>query len=213
MQETQPPANLDQDAFRRVWQRVMPEDRADCPFTVDAPNLPTPATPPQPVTQTANLPPFMAPATTPPGPPPRPMSLAPPVCLGEQSAGELPQLEELLAATAEGLQIYRSLARRWPREPLLAQLATEKLRQVRRLSAAHFLIAGKEHPLPAGQLPRFDSLPLALRSRHRAEQESALALLLASNSSSDPCLIELYRELGLECQNLAKRIRARLERA
>lgn len=207
MQETQLPADLNQEAFRRVWRRVMPEDRADCPFTVD-----TPDTLPQPVTQAPSLPTFMAPTATPPGPPPRPMSSAPPVCLGEQSTGELSQLEMLLGAAAEALQIYRSLARRWPREPLLTQLAAEKQRQVRRLSAAHFLISGKEHSLPIGQLPRFGSLPLALRSRHRAEQEAALTFLRTSNSSSDPCLIELYRGLGLECQRFARRIRARLER-
>lgn len=32
------PREEDQDLFRRVWNRVMPEDRVDCPFLV----LPSP---------------------------------------------------------------------------------------------------------------------------------------------------------------------------
>ena len=201
MRESQPLVQLDQEAFRRVWRRAVPEDRADCPFTLDAPapaaQLPA-VTPPS----------FMAPASAPPS---RPMSSAPPICLGEQSAGELPELERLLAMVAQARQIYRSLARRWPREPLLARLAAEKGRQARRLSAARFLISGEEPALPAGQLPRWNALPPALRTRHRAEQEAALALFLAANAASDPCLIELYRELGLACQGFAKQIRVRLE--
>ena len=36
MNEPQTPA-LDQASFRRVWQRVMPQDRMDCPFTLEEP--------------------------------------------------------------------------------------------------------------------------------------------------------------------------------
>jgi len=34
---------LDAAAFGRVWRRVMPEDRPDCPFTLDDPPAPAPA--------------------------------------------------------------------------------------------------------------------------------------------------------------------------
>lgn len=203
MQETPLPVALDQEAFRRVWQRVMPEDRADCPFTVNTPAAPR---------QLPAPPPHTAAPSVPPGFPVRPKPPTPPVCLGEQSAGELPQLEKLLASVTDAQRMYRSLARRWPRESLLAHLTAEKLRQARRLSAARFLIAGQKLPNPTGPIPRFESLPLALRSRYRAEQENALTFLLSANASSDHCLIELYRDLGLECQEFAKRIRARLER-
>lgn len=206
MSETQTPAALDRDAFRRVWQRVMPEDRADCPFTVDAPAVPDTA-PLQPIPQAPIMPRFMSRQT----PAARPMSAIPTVCLGEGSCGELPMLSQLVVLTVDGLRVYRALSRRWRREALPADLAAAKQRQARRLSAAHFLISGRSYEVPASQIPRFDSLPLALRDRHRAEQEAALAFFQAANTSADPCLIELYREMGRENQLFAGRIRERLE--
>ena len=38
-----PQTDLDHAAFERVWRRVMPQDRADCPFTVDPPENTVPA--------------------------------------------------------------------------------------------------------------------------------------------------------------------------
>lgn len=180
---------LDQAAFQRVWQRVMPEPRPDCPFTLEPP--PAPAVP------------VPAPSAAP---------QPPPVCLGEGSVGDLPTLQALLTQTAEGARVYRELARQWRREPLLHTLAEEKRRHVKRLSAAHFLIAGERYfPVAERSEPLLPPLALRLRERFQAEQRLALAFFQAANAATDPCLIELYRELGKRCQEMAGALRTWME--
>lgn len=198
---------LDRDAFQRVWRRVMPEDRADVPFTLDAPGQTLPPAPRPPAGPPRPQPPPPSPRPTPqPGP-------RPPVCLGEGSRGELPQLGHLIELTAGDRRVYRAQARRWPGERLFARLAQAKESQLRKLTAARFLIEGKRRPLPSGPAPRVPgSLSQVLRERHRVEQERAMAFFQAGGASRDPCLIALYREIGRENQQLAGQIRARLER-
>lgn len=191
---------LDQAAFQRVWQRVMPEPRPDCPFTVDA--VPTPLPPPP-----------AAPMVPPPAPPgTRQIPPAQPVCLGEASSRELPLLERLLDETAEGERFYRALSRQWRREELLPALAREKLRQGKRLGAARFLIAGTSYTPSPTSAPGKGRLALHLRTRFQAEQRLALAFFQAANTAADPCLIELYRTLGKECQDCARALRDWMER-
>ncbi len=182
-----PESPLDQAAFQRVWSRVMPEDRPDCPFTVDPP-------PPAPLP---------APA------PPRPAQ--PPVCLGEDSGDRLAELEELARACADGYRIYRALARGRRKESLFLQLAQRKRRQAGRLAAAYFLISGRRFTAPPTQAPGADDLPLLLRARFQAEQRLALRFFTAANAAADPCLVELCRDLGKECQTCAAQIRGWLE--
>ena len=190
-----PPTVLDHDAFQRVWQRVMPQDRADCPFTLDpamAPHEPEPAA-------LVPLPQGASPA---------------PVCLGESSMDQLPQLGELLACAIDCARIYRALERRWGRRNhrgLLFALADEKARQVRRLSAAYFLISGQEYPSTPTPAPTAGTLALALRERFWAEQESAGRLLEAAQAVSDPCLRQLYQDLAEENQAHASLLRTKLE--
>ncbi len=195
MNETPAPAPLDQAAFQRVWQRVMPEDRPDCPFTVEPPAIPAvDPPPPQPMTRIRTDP-------TP-----------PPVCLGEASAGELPTLGCLLKQAVDSYRIYHSLIRRAGREPLPAALSAAKRKQARRLSAAYFLISGKNHSIPPTPAPQSNSLPLVLRAQYQAEQQAALSLFSAANASADPCLIELYRALAAENQSHASQLRSWLEK-
>lgn len=135
-----PQTDLDQAAFQRVWRRVMPQDRADCPFTLDpaqeaaeptppqsAPlhtdETPAPAVPAQiqPPTgamtslalQTMPAPPASSPSPAVPAvqrPMPAP-GTAPSPCLGESAMGELPTLEVLIGMVWEGRQLYRILTR------------------------------------------------------------------------------------------------------
>lgn len=198
MEELQTGA-LDQAAFQRVWQRVMPEPRPDCPFTVDTVPLSAP-------------PPVPAPVPAVPSPQPlRQASPEPPMCLGETSSKELPTLERLLDEIEEGAQTYQALARRWRRETLLPTLAREKRRQAKRLAAARFLIAGEQYASPAAPRLSNESLSLRLRGRFQAEQRLALDFFAAASAASDPCLIELYRDIGRDCQNCAKALRAWME--
>lgn len=200
MNET-PIAVLDQAAFERVWRRVMPQDRPDCPFTLSEPEL-TPTAPPQPLVRAA-----MAPAPVS-GPVPQPVP-----CLGEASLGELSGLEARMEKTAQAQREYRALERRSGRRGLFSTLAAEKNRQLRRLNAAYFLISGQNYaPTPVGESSLPKNNALALRERFRAEQLEAAALMEAAQSAADPCVAQLYRELAEENHSHAHLLRRRLER-
>lgn len=184
------PAPLDQAAFQRVWRRVMPTDRPDCPFVLDPPSLPEPV---QPL--------MRAPMT--------PVS-----CLGEASMGELPTLEGLLALTVNGYRVYRAMERRTNRgnrRGLLSTLAAAKKGQARRLSTACFLISGQEPVAPPTPAPTATSLSLFLRERFQEEQRAAAEFLSAAQAAVDPCLRELYQILAAENRSHAAQLRSRLE--
>lgn len=184
------PAPLDQAAFQRVWRRVMPTDRPDCPFVLDPPSLPEPI---QPL--------MRAPMT--------PVS-----CLGEASMGELPTLEGLLALTVNGYRIYRAMDRRMNRgnrRGLLSTLAAAKKEQARRLSTARFLISGQETVSAPTPAPTATSLSLFLRERFQEEQRTAAEFLSAAQAAVDPCLRELYQILAAENRSHAAQLRSQLE--
>lgn len=196
-----PQTDLDQAAFQRVWRRVMPQDRADCPFTLEDPLSAVPAAAPAPLVR-APLPSLPAAQAVPPQPIP---------CLGEASVGELPALKARMDAAAQAQRSYQALARRAGRRGLFSSLAREKLRQLRQLNAAHFLISGEEYAPAAGTVSLPKTNPLALRERFRWEQMEAAALMEAAQATADPCLARLYRELAEENRGHADRLRGRLE--
>ncbi len=187
----------DAEQFRRVWRRVMPTDRPDCPFTLDPP-LPAPVPPPPMPLQ-----------------PPVPQRREPPLYLGEDCAGDLPTLARLLCLTEESRAAYRALKSRrgtHRREALPGKLHTAKENQLRRLNAVYFLIAGEKCDLPGfGERVIWPSLPLAVRDCYRREQRAALRFLTAANSVCSPQLIDLCREIGRENQVHAEQLRAWLE--
>lgn len=127
--------------------------------------------------------------------------------------GELPVLESLIQGAAQALRQYRVLERRTGRRGIFSALVKGKERQVRRLSAAYFLISGQEYALPSGEaggLPQANAL--ALRERFRGEQVEAATLMDAARVTGDPCLAQLYRELAEENRGFADTVRARLEK-
>lgn len=226
-----PGEGLDYAAFERVWRRVMPEDRPDCPFTLE-PSVPTaPSARAVPAAASlASLPVPPAPAPPPaaaapirtgadPTPVPAPPVLlaeaAPPngrtACLGEESASDLPGLERVLRQTTDDFRIYRTLARRMGQGGLFAALAAQKRRQVRRLTTAAFLISGTQYTAPPTPAPGSLTFPLTLRERFQAEQRAAAGLVAAAKATADSCLAELYRSLAEEDRDFAKRLWARLE--
>ena len=115
---------FDPEVFARVWSRVMP-DQALSPIQPALPALRSPA-------QTAPA----------------------PSCLGEGSARYVPQLEALMDQLHAALGSVRQLARRGGGRAsrLLASLAADQQRQLRRLSAAYFLITGRRYA-PKGPPP------------------------------------------------------------
>ncbi len=193
------PMELDQAAFQRVWERVMPQDRPDCPFTLEA--TPDLSPSPQPLVRSTLL--------------PRPLQEMPQSvpCLGEASMGELPRIEELAGEWAEARRTYRALARRMGSRGIFSALAAEKDRQLRRLLAAHFLISGREYTPAVSRAPALPKTrALALREGFRGEQKRAAALMDAAQVTADPCLAQLYRALAEENREHADRLRAALER-
>lgn len=199
MNET-PAPTLDQAAFQRVWRRVMPQDRPDCPFTLEEPALTPTADSPQPLVRSA-LSPLPAPVQPPQSVP----------CLGEASVGELPTLEARMDEAAQAQQAYQALARRAGRRCLASSLAEEKGRQVQRLNAAHFLISGQDYDPQPGAVSLPATNALAIRERFRAEQLEAAALMDAAQASADPCLSQLYRELAEQNREHTDLLRRRLE--
>lgn len=208
------PQELDPAAFERVWRRVMPQDRPDCPIELNTPRQEPPA-----VEAPAVMNPPMARTMPSPLPAPCPARTVtaevPEPCLGERSAAALPTLAALIEMAREGRQIYVALSRpvrgQGARTAQLRELASVKEGQLRRLRTAYFLIAGTEPEGTAVPPRRPPSLPLTLRARYHAEQSFALACLTAVGQTADPCLIELYRELVEQSQGLAGQLRELLE--
>jgi len=202
----------DAEQFRRVWRRVMPTDRPDCPFTLDPPSpapVPAPAMPAPVPGPALPQPPAGLPACS-----SGSLSAIPPVCLGEDGAGDLAVLGRLLCLTEESRAAYQALKGRGRRrrEPLMAALYAAKERQKRRLAAAYFLIAGEGCDLPApGPRTVWESFPLAVRERYHQEQRAALRFFTAAERLRDPCLIDLCRAVGKENQTHAGQLRALLE--
>lgn len=168
--EQTPFSGVDREVFERVWRRVMPEDRADCPFTL--PEEPAPAVP------AAALP---APAEP------------------EPSAPWGGALRRYIDGELAGWQQCRALARRLPGQAgrALAGAAAGELRHARRLSALYFLLSGvrywprqREAPLP--------SVPAALRERFWAARQAAEAYRAAAGQSGEPAVAELFAQLARE---------------
>lgn len=210
MDTPQCPGPLDQAAFGRVWRRVMPQDRPDCPFLLDPP----PAEQPPPSVRTSTPHPLPAGGCGTSAPHPVAASPAPsagPLCLGPSSAGDLGRLDPLATRITQGLILYRSLARR---NSAALPLARKKADHLGRLSAARYLISGRRSPEPGpvGARAGGGLLPL-LREQYHAEEALVLSLFTAAQAAADPCLRELYRQLALETRELAGTLRRWLERA
>lgn len=179
---------FDPEVFARVWSRVMP-DQALSPI--------------QPA-----LPALRSPAQAAPEPSPAPS------CLGEGSARYVPQLEALMDQLHIALGSVRQLSRRGGGRAarLLASLAADQQRQLRRLSAACFLITGRRYT-PKGQetIPS-GALSSALRALfQQAQRCAAQAAALARATADDPCLSRLLEDIQDEAQSHAAQIRVFLE--
>ena len=221
------PAQLreeDQAVFERVWRRVMPEDRPDCPITLE----PTPAVTLQggDLPCTCICPQSASPGTTPTliiregGSPhlgcdfpdgedvPR---------LGRASAVHGAQLQRQTLDALECWQTYRLLARRaggGACARTLAALAADKQRAARRLAAAYFLISGvRWWPTDRLSAPHLPSFQGTLRGNFQREQQRARAYDTAAADTRDEALAELYRELADQCREHSALLRGILEQS
>ena len=199
----------DRDIFLRVWQRVAPEERPDCPITVETDAHPTPAATDNNAGERV-VPRQLSPEGTGDDFPSR--DDVP--CLGSGAAHDRERLQEFIDRELALSHAYQALARRvnGPGGRVISALANGVRKRAKRLSAALFLISvvrfwpqeGQTAPAPRSYLG-------ALREHFLAEQDRGCAYRAAAEDCRDVCLRALYLELSAECNENAGRIRALLE--
>lgn len=180
----------DREVFERVWRRVMPEDRPDCPFTLYSEEEQVAVQPAE--ERKAELVPVPA----------------------EQSGGDGAVLQAFIADELSDWRTYQILARRIPggNGRALMGVAADERRHAGRLSAAYFLLSGVKFWPPAeSELPREGWMAI-LRRRYWAERKGAEAYRTAAGSTGDSTLRELYLELAGDEEAHAGVIRGILER-
>lgn len=124
------------------------------------------------------------------------------------------QLQRLTLTCLEEAATYRELLRRSRRaRGELTQLAGQKLRQAKRLSAAYFLMTGVRYwPRETVRPELVQSFFSTLRQRFLAEGRMAAELEDLSREAGDPGLEALYRALAGESRELELMIRLIVEK-
>ena len=184
---------FDPEVFQRVWQRVMP-DQAHSPIAVDVDGAGTPR-PAVPALSHV------------------PTEEEPLPCLGDSSRRYLSAIQEAMGETQELSRAMQSLARRCPprQARTLSALAGDLQLEQRRLSAAYFLIAGERYtPRTAGSVLS-GPVDMALRTLFRRFLRRAGQVRSCAREMEDPCLCQLFQDLGDGAEDCAARLRLLLE--
>ncbi|WP_209341115.1 rubrerythrin [Flavonifractor sp. AGMB03687] len=187
--------NCDREVFARVWKRVMPDQREDCPFEVVEAAQQT-------------LPAVVVPD------PPAAEEEEGTVCLGPASAVHGPQLQQYIDQELAAHRCCQMLARRVPGNGgrMLATLAAEQRRRAKRLSTAYFLISGVRYwPADRSGSPVNGPVTALLREQFQAKQGYAACYRAAAAGTADPCLEALFHESADEAEAHAWVIRNVLE--
>lgn len=193
----------DRDLFLRVWRRVMPEPREDCPIEVDTDDENYPALTDNSlrnaVSPARNTRKEAMPNTV--------------MCLGTASNVYGDQLQRFIARELADARYYRSLAGMAGNraEKALRQISKEERSHAGRLSAAYFLISGVHFWPERIANPVIPSFLGALRQRFAAEQQGHWDYNAAAAATGDNLLKELYLILAAEEQTHANLIRGVLE--
>lgn len=195
----------DRDVFLRVWQRVMPEDREDCPIAVERPERGAEAVP-------AERAQMLVPAMRDEAGDDFPTQEDVP-CLGSGGEADRERLQEFIAQELAHWRSYQMLARRAGQGGrMLAAMASGSRKRAKRLSAALFLISGVRFwPSEPPSMPLQRSYFGSLRELFHAEQNRSGAYRAAAEESQDQCLCALYLDLADESMEHACRIRILLE--
>lgn len=186
---------FDPEVFQRVWNRVMP-DQDRSPIAMDAPAQPAV--------------PALSPA---PEQPPETAPQVPLTCLGEGSRPYTQAIRDMIDQTQGFLRSLQALSRRSGSRAarVLSGIAGDLRREERRLSTAHFLITGERYsPSQTGAAPS-GPLPLALRTLFQQLHQRAVQARAAAQGMGDPCLQQLFQDLGEDAEFYAQRLRALLE--
>ena len=212
MSETLPDQEAEKkEIFARVWKRVMADSSEACPIAWEDPAPEAAAPPAQPAEGTCLPAPAHRPGTH------SPHSDFPQGggVLGEGCLECAPLLQELIRRELADLREYQALARRAGGNPgrVLAGMAGEKKRRAKRLSAAYFLISGVRYWPEGTGNPPIPSYLGALRRRFAQEQATMAAYLTGAESTTDPCLQQLFWDHAKECWAQACRIRSLVEQS
>lgn len=186
---------FDPEVFQRVWNRVMP-DQDRSPIAMGAPAQPAV--------------PALSPA---PEQPPETAPQVPLTCLGEGSRPYTQAIRDMMDQTRGFLRSLQALSRRSGSRAarVLSGIAGDLRREERRLSTAHFLITGERYsPSQTGAAPS-GPLPLALRTLFQQLHQRAVQARAAAQGMGDPCLQQLFQDLGEDAEFYAQRLRALLE--
>ena len=186
----------DRQVFERVWKRVMPNERGDCPFEV----VEAAARPSLPAVVVQDTPAEEEEETV--------------TCLGPSSAVHGPQLQQYIDQELAAHRCCQALARRVPGAGgrMLSNLAAEKRRRAKRLSTAYFLISGVRYwPADRGSAPALQPVQAALREQFQTQQRGAACYRAAAAGTADPCLEALFHESADEAEAHAWIIRSVLE--
>lgn len=202
MEQTSIPG-VDREVFERVWRRVMPEERGDCPFTLAEQEEPA----------AGALPALAVPAA------PQVVTLGQAdegtdiSCLGPASAAYGTALQGYIDDELADWRRYQALTRRTPGGGgrMLAAVAADERRHAKKLSTAYFLISGVRYWPDVRAAQPAAPLHAALRERFWEEQRGAASYQAAAEEVSDPCLKELFSELAAEEEAHVWTIRSVLE--
>ncbi len=191
----------DRDVFFRVWDRVMPEEREDCPITVERP-VPQMQLGLERDTQIMGQ---DSPADDFPSRNDVP-------CLGQNGTDEEEQLQEFIRRELIQSRAYQMLARRGGQGGrLLASLSAGCRYRAKRLGTALFLLSGVRFRPAEQSVPMPRSYFGALREHFLSEQERGGAYQAAAANCQDMCLQALYLDLADDCASHAGRIRTLIE--
>ncbi len=194
----QPLSTPDQAMFDRVWSRVMappasPAPQTEAPSESSVPALP--ASPPRPAPSIREDP------------------LPQPTCLGTSSLPYAPLLREMIECAHSIWGVYRNLARQAQgiSARQLRALAEDQQRSLRQLSAVYFLLTGERFS-PSSRAPTSTAqISSALREMFAREQHWHRTCRQAMHQVEDPCLNQLFEELGLRAATHTDAIRRILE--
>ena len=188
------------EVFERVWKRVMPEARQDCPFEVALPEER-----PLPAVVTSAVPAVDREVET---------GEEEITCLGPASAVHGPQLQQYIDQELMAHRCCQAMARRVPGSGgrMLSALAAEKRRRAKRLSTAYFLISGVRYwPVDRGSAPALHPAQAALGEQFEAQRRGGACYGAAPAGTADPCLEALFHESAEEAETHAQIIRGVLE--
>lgn len=192
---------IDPETFRRVWARVMPDQR-DSPLVLTPP-APGPRSGKKTEPKEKKLPRERG---TPEKKPEREEKTAP-------REGDEERLERLMDLAREGAEGAGALARRMGnRGREMAGIAEDHRRTLRRLDAAYFLATGRRRRPGSGSPGRNGDLEMDLRERFLWERRWENACREAAEKMEDPALKELCRELARDASLHQRTIRTALER-